>query len=413
MAAPHALREVRYLSGTTFNLTFTNAAAAAWAAGTATKLRVIGWEPDFKFESEPDATLQQRVHGAPANIPTIRTGTVKMTTYLDVAQSDATASPIATFLSLMAGGIDNPAARTDAAEAGGSTTALIVTAHGLVVGNAVLIGTRGDAKGNAEVRSIATVTNANAVALTMATSVAAAAADALVYGTTIYFDEAATQKYIDLLAIGKSAEDQLQAIGCMGGFELTSTGPDQVPRCEFSLRVGDWQEVPSGERDQLEPASAVQGNAPPGVRGMGGFFIGDNGATTRGTLRVSDIKINPGLAFGPMPGYNGVNGIEGWVRVPSRPTLEFTALLDGGADPLPGLYDDFVAGTAKQIMIQWGTTAQHCAAVEFPKFYLDAPPERVAVGALSGVKIVGHGEQAGVAATVGEIGASPIRIHTF
>jgi hypothetical protein len=84
---------------------------------------------------------------------------------------------------------------------------------------------------------------------------------------------------------------------------------------------------------------------------------------------------------------NGVNGIEGWQMVPSVPTLECTVLLEGSTDPLPGFYDDFVAGTAKQCIVQCGSTATKCFAIDMPYCTFDGAPVRTTVGNLQAVKV--------------------------
>jgi hypothetical protein len=256
---------------------------------------------------------------------------------------------------------------------------------------------------------------ADIIEVTMAYSVAPTegSPDAIVAATTCYFDDSTTQEYIDGLVIGKSAEDQLQWLNGQGGFAFADIGPDQAPRLEFELNVMDWQEVGSSERDQLEPGSAVQGNNPPTVRGMGGFFLGDFGSTTRTVYKVQDVSINPGVAYEPLPGYNGINGIEGFQKVIDRPTIEFTALLEGGADPLPGFYDDFNAGTAKQMLIQFGTSQQNTVAVSMYKCYFDAAPVRVEAGALQGVRCVLHGESVYDSNDTDKLAQSPICIHWF
>lgn len=415
-AAPNRIREVRYLNGTSLNTTFTAASNAAWAAGTATKLRVIDDvdQSSLEYPSEPDPTLESQLYRARAHIPTIRTGSVKFSMFLEGAESDTSANPVATLLSHIMGGIQNPnSARTDAAEASGSSTVVKMTTHSSETGTAILVGTRGDSKGGAEVR-VVTDTNANAVTATMAFPGTPATSDAVVNSTTVFFDDA-TQQYIDGLVIGKSTEDQWQWLGGMGPFSLEGLNPGEIPKVGFDLSVVDHQIVPAADRDQLEPTSATQGNQPALNRGIGGCFIQDNGTTTRAAFKIADLVINPNVTFQPIPDPNGVNGLGGWQRVPSEPTFEFTAILEGGADPF-GWVADFENGAtstgmqAKQLLFQFGHTAQRCVAIDFPKAYFDARPTRVEAGGLAAVRVVGHGEFGTTGTALADSG---MRIHFF
>ena len=390
MASPVNIREVRFVSGTTFNTAHTAADNAAWAPGTATKLRVLTSDASgLVYASEEDATLEQRLFAGRSPIPTLRNGQFSFATYLEGAYTNITANPVATLLSKIMGGVASPAtARTDTVEAASSTTSLNLAAHGVSTGTAVLVGSRGGGGGNAEVR-VGTASDVNTFDLTMALP-ADPSTETLTYSTTVYNHDT-TQNYLDFLAIGDSAEDQIQTIGGMGTFSFANISPGEVPRIEFEIMVGDWQEVPSGERDQLEPTSAVQGNQPAIDRGLGGFFLGDNGSTTRTAFKVADVSINPGISYEAIPDPNGINGIGGWRRVRGQPTVEFTALLEGGADPLPGFYDDFAAGTAKQLLIQFGDS-NPAAAYDMPYCFFQSAPVRAEAGQLAGVKcvLVGH-----------------------
>lgn len=419
MASPVRVRELRYLSGTTFNTTFTAADDAAWAAGTAVKLRPISFDASgLDYSSEADPTLESQLYRGRPNIPLIRTGGIKFGLFLEGAQSDTAANPVATLLSKILGGIQGPASsRTaNAVTSGGSTTVLASTGIGAKVypGQAVLCGLRSEARGHGEVRVIASeATDSVTFAMAIQGAMTETLPDVGVISTTVYFDPGADQSYLDFLAIGHSAEDQLQVIGAMGGFELADLGPGKVPKINFDLRCGDWQEVASGDRDQLEPTSAASGNAPAGSRGLGGFFLQDNGTTTRAVYKCADFSCSPGIAYEPVPDFNGVNGLGGWQKVVSVPTWEATLLLEGSTDPLPGFYEDFVAGTAKQLLVQFGHAAQGTVAIDFPKCYFDGPPIRTDAGGLTAVKVKGHGEMVAYSrsAATDSLAVSPMRIH--
>lgn len=411
------VRELRYLTGTTFNTTFTAASNAAWAAGTAEKLRILSFEDGTTQNSEEDTTLESQAAAGRAPIPLERGGEVKFSTWAEGGEADTSANPAATLMSKCMGGIVNPAAaRSDAADSSGVHTTTRVYASGIEsnvsVGQGVLVGTRGDARGNIELRPVSD-TGTDYFDVPMAYSDAPDDSDAILACTTVHFDPTATQAYEDFLAIGASAEDQLQAIGCVGTFGLESLGATEAPKVSWTFSAGDWQEVPSGERDQLEPGSAAQGNDPATVRGMGLCAIGDKGSTTRAVFRVTDVSVDPGFSYEAIPGPHGVNGREGWQLVVGRPKIELTVLLQGGADPLPGFQDDFAAGTAKQVILQWGTVATRIFGLDFPEAYVSARPMRTAAGVHAAVKVTLEAATSAVDSetTANYLAASAMRVH--
>ena len=407
------IRELRYRDPSGFSTTFTDASSGTWAPGTAVKLRTTAFDDSgLEFSAEPDAELQQDIYGRPAPIPTIRRGRFSFGTYLGSAESDATANPVATLLSKIMGGIDLPTARTDTAETDSTTTMIKCTAHGLAVGNAVLVGTRGDSAGNGEVRRVLTVDNADAFTVNMALSGAPANGAALVFSTTVYCNESATVTPLDFLAIGGDTEEQRQMIGCLGPFSIDQGNPGEVPQINCDFAAADWQWVPSGERDALTPTTASVGNNPPVDRGLGGFFLQDFGVTTRAVLKGGNLSIPAFMNFGEQPDANGVNGIGGYEYLPpeSGVQVSFDLLYD---QDMPGLYNDFANATGaqkKQLLLQFGHTAQRCVAIDLPACYLVGDPKTSELNGLSAIAVT-------VAAQVGTAGNkmsdTPIAIHFF
>ena len=275
MAVPSRIRELRYWPSTTFRTTHVNAATSNWAAsgGDATKLRVISFDGSgLEYTGEDDPTLESQWHAGRAQVPLTRMGTVAFGTWLEGGEASGAANPVATLLSKFMGGIQTGQA-DDAAEAAGSITVINAIGHGLSTGMAVLQGARGDSEANAEVRVIVN-TDVNTITAKMAWPVAGASGAAVVSSCTVFFDPTATQSYLDLLAIGKTAEDQIQTIAGMGNFTLEAIAPGEAPKINFSVQVADWQEVPTANRDTLEPGTAASGNQPATLRGAGRLLPG-------------------------------------------------------------------------------------------------------------------------------------------
>jgi hypothetical protein len=428
---PFRVRELRYISGTTFNTAHTNAATGAtWGAGNATKLRCQTLDlSNLLYAQEPDETLESILHAGRAPIPTLRTGNVQFSMYLEGALAAATANPLATLLSKIMGGIANPTAnRTDTfTDVGASDSGTLndATLDGETIpGQGLLIGTKGDGLGDGEVRSIL-VESASTCELNMTLQAQPANGTTIVIATTVYLRNT-TQEYLDFLAIGQHANDQVQTIGGMGGFSFSGLNPGEKPMVEFDIPVADWQLPASADRASLDTSTDASGNAPAMGRGMGGFFLSDvpsTTAVTRNTHAITDLSINPNISYVPLPGPNGVNNIQGWVRVPSLPTAEFTILAENSADVAPGLYDDFANeatasnATAKQVMFQFGHAQGRCAAIEFPKCYVTGSLPIVDAGELVGWRCtltaaamnVPHDEDTAATALLN----SPMRIHFF
>ena len=420
MASPASIRELRYRSGTTFNTTHTApSTAATWDAVNSTKLRVLSCDlSGLEYPGEEDPTLESQLLRGRAKVPTLRKGVVKFTTWAEGAKSDLTANPMATLLSKIAGGIASPAsARTATAiTAGGDVDTIASTGIGakVQVGQALLCGVRGDGDGEAEVRIIE-AEDTNAVNVTMNLQAAMITNAVAVISTTVFPDPTATQSFLDFLALGHSAEDQVQAVGGMGTFTVEGLNPGELPKFGFEVQCADWQEVASGNRASLAPATVASGDLPAANRGLGGFFLGDASSNTRTVFKVADVTFKPGVTYEPVPGMNGVNGIEGWQKVPSVPTLECTVLMEGSTDPMPGFYDDWVAGTAKQLIVQCGSTATKCMAIDMPYCVFDAAPVRATIGNLQAVKVALRGITQDLTAvnTAQYLAKAGWRIHFF
>lgn len=419
MAYDQKIRELRLKYGTTFNTTAATVASdSSWDPGTATKIRAIDWQDSFEYASEPDPTLESQMDRHRANIPTLRRGKCSFKTFLEGGSATTTANTIATLLSKFFGGLQSPVTnKTDLLDTAGVHTSIKVYATGvgamIAPGQAVLIGTRGDAKGNGEVRLI-TAEGTDYVDLDMATSGTPADGDAIVYSHTVFLSPSATQSYLDGLVIGQDATtnypDQKQWVGGMGSVSFENLGLGELgPQVKFDLEVGDWAHTRASQA-ALTPASAHVGNGPAIDRGLGGLFIGLSSATTRGTMRCGGWSIDPGIKYVAIPDPNGVNGIGGFRRVRSDGVKwEFIALREEALGSTHDLYTAFTGGTARQLMWQWGHAAQNCVAISMPQCYVDSIMEAELDG-LSAVKVSGHATT-GTSGT--EILDSAMAIHFF
>jgi hypothetical protein len=402
MALPKlwAIREIRIIDkGSTFPTAFTPASNAAWT--TATKLRVF--DVDFSAldkKSEPDKTVQTRFHGRPAVIPTLTGGVeqmaLKFKMYFGGGSGTTSPNAIATVLGVVMGGIKSPTKIDDTAETGTTTTVIKATAHGQVVGQASLFGTRGDGNGGGKVGVMEVCTDADNYELFMALPGAPVNLDAIKNGHTVWVDHT-DESYADLLVIGHYAgsgaaddPDILNLLGCgatctFGGFK-----PGELPFVEFTFLPADWRNEPYASTRALSLTTVPSGGDPVCDRSIGMLTIADSTDSVRAEVQGGEIAIDPGMKLAPIIDPNGVNGIGGWVKVPSDngPTLKVKRYWGD----MPGLFDDFDAGTKKQVCFSLGHVAQNCVAIDMQAALLDAVPKRAEMESATAIELTFHGE---------------------
>jgi len=420
MPGPSAIRELRYKAGSSITSAFTDLDQAAWAPGTATKLRITGFDASgLTYEAAEDATLQDRMYGAPNNIPTLQKGEIKFNTYLGSGSSDTDENPICTLMGAVIGDTESPTTnKTVDLDSSGVHTATRLYSSGVEAycepGMAVLVGVRGDGRGDGRVGVIED-TGSDYIDLKFGLPGAPSDGDAIVISHTAYLTDQSTQKFLDFAAIGyNEASDQLNVIGCQGTFTLSGLAPGELPQCEWIFMARDYREESSqGSVDQLEPTSAALGNRPPVNKGVGCFQFNDASGSTMKTFHISDLGIEPNVTYEPVPSPCGANGIATWQRVPGRPGASFNVTLDDSdSDVMPGLHDDFLNGTAKWLVAQFGHTAERCCAIEMQNFYLDAAPTRVDIGSLAGINVTGHADW-GTNDVTTELRGSSFKVHWF
>lgn len=412
MPSPSSIREVRAIVSTTFKTTMLNAGEdGPWNVSSPEvhKIRPTAVDTSGLTQSGiTDETLQTRMHAMPPMIAGLAKGTTKVTCYAGGAYSNTETPPEWNIASACAGGIAVPTTRSDAATAAVSSTnvgVLGVGALGVRRGMAVLCGVRGDGKGSGEVKPINAVTTDN-LELSISTIGPVDSGDNVVFSTTIYPDEDAVQKYVDLLMLGHAEADQIQAIGAAGPFTFSGMSIGELPKIDFDLAAVDWQYQPPGSRASLQYGEPAQGGNPAFDRGVGLLHIGDRNSTDRTSYKISDFTFDPGLSYEEIPDINGVNGAGGHQHMPGIPRMEFT-ILSGEDD---GLLDDF-PDTEKSAMVQFGHTPTKCIAFEMQKCYVMEKPQRVEINNLTGWRIMLQGNEEYVPGD--DLQSAVWRIHIF
>lgn len=364
------LCELRYLDkGATFSTSFTAADNAAWAAGTAVKLRCFDVDlSGLVEETVKDPTVQTRFHGRKPPVRVRRTGSFKFKMHLEGGSSTTSPETVATLLGCVLGGLHSPAAISDAVEAASTATQINATAHGLKNNEIVLIGVNGDGGADGKASPIEDEdpnADTNAFDVQLAFPSAPAATAVIKAGHACYVDET-DESYQDFLFIGSHSgsggtddPDQVQMIGCSGKATIGGLAVGETPFVEFEFMVGDWQFVNYADQASFSHTTAASGNDPVGSVDEGQFQIQDTATTTRNTIKGGDVKIDFGFDIVPVHDPGTASRIGGWKKVRSDvgPTIGISAYWANLAD-MPGMYNDFTGGTAKQVLYQLGSTAQ-------------------------------------------------------
>jgi len=411
MASPSSIRELRHLSKSSLSTTFTAANNSAWAADTADKLRISGYESDLKHILVADPTQRQRITQKGKPFSTKKEGTFGYSFFLAGRTDATTIDENASIVGEILGGVEN-AVTDDAVDTSGTSTTTKLYATGIgaaaTVGRAVLIGVKGDGRGDGEVRRVSAA-GTDYIDLDMALKDVPIENDVIRFATTLYVDPTLSTDYThDFLAIGHAANDQQQMIGCQASqLALTGGVVGELPSIKASFIASDWQNVPVSELDQLEADQAMLGNDPVSSNFRRVMF-GDKSSTTRNMFCTGDVTIeNLGAFFSQYPCQNGNNGIGGWTRIEQDIVASFAMLYDEDA----GIADDLDNNTEKQLMIQYGHAAQACVAIDIQRCALNADPSFVDLEGSSARQISLLALEGDLAST--DLGRSPIKIHIF
>lgn len=385
------LYELRYLDkGSTFSTSYVAADNAAWDAGTAVKLRCFDVDLSGLIEEVvKDPSVQTRFHGRNPPVRVRRTGSFRFKMHLEGGSATADPETVATLLGCVMGGCHSPAAISDAVEAASTTTQINATAHGLKNNEIVLIGVNGDAGADGKASSIEDEdpnADTDAFDVQLAFPSAPAEGAAIKAGHACYVDDS-DESYQDFLFIGSHSgsggtddPDQIQMIGCSGKAVIGGLAVGETPNIEFEFMVSDWQFVNYDDQASFSHTTAVSGGDPVGSVEEGQFQIQDTATTTRNTIKGGDVKIDLGFDLVPVHDPGPASRIGGWkkVRSDTGPTIGISAYWANLAD-MPGLYSDFTAGTAKQVLYQLGSTAQGTVVIYAQKAYVQPidPSKRI------------------------------------
>jgi len=403
--------ELRYIDQASRSANFTVADDATWAAGTAIKLRAHGVDlSGLTEEIVEDGAMQTAFEGNPPQLEARRAGSFKYRMWLEGGSADASADALAALLGSDAvlGGLKDPAAITDAAEADTTTTTIKATVHGMEENEGVLFGVRGDAGGDGRVGFILDASNANEYTLPIALPAAPAAEAVLKNGHTLFLDWEA-EGYHDYLFIGSHSgtgaaddPDQIQMIGCAASaITFGGLGKGEKAWVELEMQVAEWQWVNYGDQATLSHTEAALGKDPVANAAGGSFCFHDVGTSTRNAVAGDEIEITIPLQLRQITDHNFSNAIGGWCKVKSAPgegpAIKIKAYWATLTD-MPGLFTDST-GTkvAKQVQAQFGRVTAGVFAVYMQKCYLRPidPARRVSMEESTAIELEFRGTTGG------------------
>ena len=409
------LGELWYVDrSTTYNTGFTG--AGSWSG---TKFRAFAVEAAVEYDAVPDPYMQTRFFGAPSPLQTIKKGSLKFRMHLPGGSGSTSPGHVAILMGACTGGIQSPTLVSDICEASCTTTALKLTSHGQVAGQAVMVGTRGDGYAEGKAGVIQTIVGVNEYALSMALPGIPATGIAVRNGHTIYgSQDPPVERYIDFLGIGAYAgtgatddPDILNMIGCSGTFTLGGLAPNETPFVEFTFLVGDWRHESYATTKALAHTTAVNGDAPAGNQYIGALCLQDTGTTTRNAISgtIDGVAFNNALV--EIKSLNGANGHAGWL--PSHtagPTIGITTYWGD----MPGLYNDFLNGVPKQILCQWGHQATQTIVVDAQRAFVVKLPARAEIEKNRALKlefVCDSGQATALSTAALKLQDAPLRLH--
>lgn len=267
---------------------------------------------------------------------------------------------------LIAAGFAQTLGTGDAAEAGSTSTVINLTAHGFAVGAGVVVGARGDGRGDGEFRVI-TATTANSITLNMALKAAPNTGD-VVYAMATYVpqDTTALNSYEFVLNGLDTSGDIWALLGCKcETITFANLNPGEVPTATFRWRVATWVRMGS-----VTNAPAVSGFQDPVGIAHGGLYVQNVGTSTRAVVHESAFTFDPGMAAQPVPSSAGPaqSAVINWVRTAIVPTGSFST-------PFAASYlTDHDARTGQFIMRQNHHVAGRVTALECQRAYWEGGP---------------------------------------
>jgi len=403
MTIDNSMGELRMLSGARVT-THVAANDSSWDAGTATKLRHTAADvSSLVTEMVPDEAIQSDRYKDNPPLKVRDKGTFPFSVPFGGADSSIDVPASALVLSKLLGGIASPTARSATLDSSGVHTTTKFYASGIeamvVVGQAVLI--------NGEARRV-TALGTDSVETDMALSAAPSDGDTATLSTTVYLDETETD-YLSLLHIGDAAENQHNMISCWASeLALSGSAVSEMLSIDATMNVDKFRIEPSGTRATLS-TTAAEGNSPaPG--GIGGLFLADQASTVRTAFEAGTLALpNMGVSNEAFLSHNGLNGVGAYVKTRPADGLKLTLTIAAQQD-MPGLRDDLLAGTAKQLMVMFGDSATRCVAVDMQNGYVNLDPKQADVNGLSGweVELI-----ASIGPTTNALTKSPLRYHLF
>jgi hypothetical protein len=409
MTNPRELGEVRISTPST--TPSTSYADPDTFAASATKIRAMA-KPDvseLKRLAEPDTTLQSEAHIIPAPIPTIIEGSAKIEFPLPTAESDTATDDVIALLGACLGGVQAPTSRTYAAL--GTHSASTIEASGIddeKVGAAVLVGVRGDGRGNGEVRRITANGTADQISVDPPMKAAPIDTDAIVVSTTVYVDADAAQKYVDALIIDSASLSQHQLLAAVfTSLEVQGMAVGEIPRVLATLTPQAWR-APTADLASLSTDSP-EGNLPAGQ--PGGMFFSDRTSATRTAYAGGLGSVSNMAANRPLEGPNNALGVSKVQDFTRDPMVEFDVDVTIAGNVLASLKADFAAKTAKQLIHQWGHTAQSCTALDIQLAYQREEPSDAEWGGHTAAAVMLRASA--VAGSGTALSKSPVRWHFF
>lgn len=167
----------------------------------------------------------------------------------------------------------------------------------------------------------------------------------------------------------------LRGAQLVGGFSL-DIPLKGLPILTLNIEAADWYRDHEAavstplNGSSIAAATYTDGDPQPFIKST--LLWGSAGVTTLGTLDIYEAKFTPSWSCLEVTAPDGPNGIRGWYPDKPEPlgTFMFKCRVDDASPYNTGFFDDMVARTDKQALIQIGNTAGNIYGIDLSRLQI-------------------------------------------
>ncbi len=376
----------------------------ATAAGTNTYTQRLPFESATVTMSQvrsDDQTVQDRKNESRPGYLGLREASLEFSGYVPGIMSDpGTGAPTANwFYTLLSDGLGGGLAADDGGTVTSATdgdTFVTTGVTALTPGSIIFVGSKGDARGDAQAGVVSTWAAGNTQLLN-ALPATPASPDAVRTGLNIYPTDAAPTVSKRFLLLNKTSGAVFQLMGCQLDsvsfeFPIENGGP-----IKYTLRyqAAYWEQTAASSPASL-PSAATLPACDTAVIAGGSFVIQDFATTSRVSLPIRGLTLSLSMGLlakrGPVVGQPLYTNIYGWETSGCKPTVSYVQAWSSSEKVAHD--SDGSTSTHKQILFQSNATPGRRFAFYMPRAYRSGDtPQRTEVAGLLGQTVTLTGRE--------------------